>query len=209
MSEPDSIAVRRPTWVWIGLGSALLLLPALHLAAVDLESKQPAEFVASASGRHLSITLAGSLGMLVTVGVLAAIFGIRTLAPVRRQYLADVLTAIGYLGIVGLFLSFLGSILAAEAAKQEYPYEVIRSFGMIADGAGPVMWATFAGPAVLVAVLGIADRVLSRSLGWISVFFAVVMAGLGLVAPGSAALPTLVWYVTCMVFLAIRGVRSA
>ncbi|MFZ0325570.1 MAG: hypothetical protein WAN48_15735, partial [Actinomycetes bacterium] len=78
---------------------------------------------------------------------------------------------------------------------------------MIADGAGPVMWATFAGPAALVAFLGIADNLLSRVLGWISAFFAVVIAGLGLVAPGSAALPTLVWYLTCMVFLAIRGVR--
>ncbi|MFZ0325039.1 MAG: hypothetical protein WAN48_13040, partial [Actinomycetes bacterium] len=86
------------------------------MAAVDLESKQATEIVARASERHLSITLAGSFGMLVTVGVLVAIFGIRTLAPSRRQYQADVLTAIGFLGIVGLFLSFLGSILAAEAA---------------------------------------------------------------------------------------------
>jgi hypothetical protein len=203
----DGAGSHRPAWLWVGLVSALLLLPVAHLAATDLESTDRALFLTRATHRHTSITIAGALGLAVTCGVLVAFLGLRAIAPPGRRFAADALTAIGCLGVIGLALSFLGALAAASAADQGYPYEVVRTFGMLADGAAAVLSVTFAGPAALVAGLGAVDRVVPRALGWLSAAFAVVIAGAGLVAPGAALLPAIGWFLICMVYLAVRGTR--
>lgn len=203
----EAVVARRPAWLWVGLVSAPLLLPVAHLGAVDLESTDPAAFLARATDRYTSITVAGSIGLAVACGVLVAFLGLRQIAPPRRRFVADALTAIGCLGVVGLVLSFLGSLLAAQAAHVSHPYEVVRTFGVLADGAAPVLGVAFAGPAALVAILGTVDRVVPRALGWVSALFAALIAVAGLIVPGAALLPAIGWYVTCMVFLAISGVR--
>jgi hypothetical protein len=201
----EAVVTRRPAWLWVGLISALLLLPVAHLGAVDLESTDPAAFLARAADRHTSITAAASIGIAVACGVLVAFLGLRRIAPPHRRFVADALTAIGCLGVVGLVLSSLGSMLAAYAAHEGYPYEVVRTFGVLADGAAAVLGLAFAGPAALVAILGSVDRVVPRALGWVSALFAALIACVGLIVPGAALLPAIGWYVTCMVFLAIAG----
>lgn len=207
MTEAKAL-VRRPPWVWIGVVSGVFLLPVVHFGAVDLESTNPDQFLQQATDRFSSITAGGTLGLLVCAMVIVALLGIRTLAPARRHLLADALTAVGLLGVVGLVLSFTGSLLAAYAAHQGYPYEVVRVFGILADGAAPILSGFFSGTALLLAIVSIRDQAIPRALGWVSACFALVIAGLGLVAPGGALLPAIVWYAVATIWLAVGGVSG-
>lgn len=65
--------------------------------------------------------------------------------------------------------------------------------GMLAENFAVGLLPALAGPAVLIAVLGLSDKVLPRLLGYVAAFFAVVLTVLGVATPGAAALPALLW----------------
>jgi hypothetical protein len=65
--------------------------------------------------------------------------------------------------------------------------------GMLAENFAVGLLPALAGPAVLIAVLGLSDKVLPRLLGYVAAFFAVVLTVLGVATPGAAELPALLW----------------
>lgn len=182
-------------WAYAGLVAALLLLPVLHLAAVDLESTtaSPDAYLRHIDDRYLSISVAGSVGLLLTVLLIVHLAGMRRFAAARHPLLADAAVAVGGLAVLGLAIGLVSSIMAAYGAHERYPFEAVRPMGMLAENFAAGLLPALAGPAVLIAVLGLRDKVLSRLLGYIAGFFAVVLTVLGVVLPGSAALPALLW----------------
>lgn len=182
-------------WAYPGLVSALLLVPVLHLAAVDLESKtaSPSAYLRHVDDRYLSISVAGSVGLVLTVLLIVHLAGMRRFAIAWHPWLADAAVAVGGLAVLGLAIGFVSSIMAAYGAYERFPYEAVRPMGLIAENFASGLLPALAGPAVLIAVLGLRDKVLPRLLGYISACFAVVLTVLGVLLPGSAALPALLW----------------
>lgn len=84
-------------------------------------------------------------------------------------------------------------VLAGVGASENYPFAAARPMGVLAEDAVAVLIPAFAGPAALVAVASLRDRLLPRVVGWVSAFFAVVLVVLGVLAPGAGLLPALLW----------------
>ena len=185
--------------VWPGAGfiAGVVLLPLLHLAAVDLENKKgtAAAYLAHADSRHLSITYAGTAGLLATGGVVLFLVGLRRAVGRNRSLMSDFAFGVGAIAVLGLVLSFLGAVLAAVAANEGYPFEAVRPMGLLAENAVAVLLPALAGPAALVAFASLHDRLLPRTLGWVSAIFAVLLVLSGVLAPGSGLLLALLWLV--------------
>lgn len=197
-------------WAYAGLVAALLLVPVLHLAAVDLESKSatPSAYLRHADDRYLSISIAGSVGLLLTVLLIVHLAGMRRFAALRHPLLADAATAIGGLAVLGLAVGFVSSIIAAYGAHERFPFEAVRPMGMLSENFAVGLLPALAGPALLIGVLGLRDNVLPRPLGYVAAFFAIMLTVLGLVIPGSAALPALLWLVISTATLSLVSPRD-
>lgn len=197
-------------WAGAGLVSGLALLPLLHLAAVDLESKRasPADYLHHGAVRHVSITNAGSLGLLVTGGVVLFLVGLHHRVGRPRVLLSGVSAALGSIAVLGLVVSFLAAVLAGTAASEGYPYEAVRPMGLLAENAVAVLLPALAGPATLVAVVSLRDRILPRPLGAFSAVLAVLLVLAGVVAPGAGLLVALVWLVLTSAVLMLRPPRA-
>jgi hypothetical protein len=185
------------------------MVPALHLSAVDLESKtaSPSDYLRHADDRYLSIALAGALGLLLTALLIVHLAGLRRFGAVRHPLLSDATVAVGGLAVLGLAVGFVSSIMAAYGAHEEYPFEAVRPMGMLAENFAAGLLPALAGPAVLVAVVALHDRVFPRLLGYVAAFFAVALTVAGVALPGAGALPALVWLVISTAALSLH--RSA
>jgi hypothetical protein len=168
-------------WAYSGLLAALLLLPSLHLAAVDLEDKtaSPSAYLRHVDDRYVSVALAGGVGLLLTALLIVHLAGLRQSATVRHPLLADAAVAVGGLAVLGLAIGFVSSIMAAYGAHEQYPFEAVRPMGLLAENFAVGLLPALAGPAVLIAVLGLRDKVLPRFLGYVSALFAVALTALG------------------------------
>ena len=110
---------------------------------------------------------------------------------------------------MGLAIGFVCSIIAAYGAQSRYPFEAVRPMGMLAENFDVGLLPALAGPAVLIAVLGLADKMLPRLLGSFAALFAVVLTVLGVAAPGAAALPALLWLLVSTATLSLYRPRRA
>lgn len=180
-----------------GVVFGLAAVPVLHFVAVDLESKQPAQAFMTGVGDHWSrISVAGGLGLLLAAVLLVHLVAVRRLAARGSQdgsLLADATTAVAALAAAGVALSSACATLAAYGAHEEYPYEAVRSLGLIAENLVAVLMPAVAGTAILVATMGIRMRVLPRWLGVTAATFAAVLSLLGVLLPGAGLLPGVLW----------------
>lgn len=183
-------------WAWVATGAGLLLLPVGHFAAVDLEPKTAdAPYLRQVADRYVSTSLGGGLGLLVVIGLIYFLLGLRRAVVPERPLLADTCTAVGSLAVVGWAVGFASSIMAAYGAHEHYPFAAVRPMGLLAENLGPVLLPTLAGPALLVAAAALRDRLFPKWVGYVSAVFAVVLALLGVLVPGAGALPALLWLV--------------
>ena len=198
-------------WAYAGVLSAAFLVPVMHLAAVDLEGKTASEtaYLGHVDDRYLSVALAGGFGLILTALLVVYLAGLRQIAVIRRPLLADASIAIGGLAVMGLAVGFASSVIAAYGAHENYPFAPVRSLGILAENFPVVLMPGLAGPAVLISVLALRDRVLPRLLGYVSAFFAVVLAVLGVVLPGVSAIPALAWLLLSSLALSMTPDRSA
>jgi len=169
-------------------------LPVLHLQAVDLEAKSGAtSYLEHVDERYASIALSGSGGLLLSCLLLVHLSALRAIGTRDRGLLQDAAAGVGTLAAVGIAVGSASAILAAYGAHEGFPYEAVRPMGMLAENLAPVLLPALAGPAVLVAALGLRDGQLPHWLGWAGAVFALVLAAFGVVLPGAGALPALLW----------------
>jgi hypothetical protein len=201
----------RPPWVWLGLVAAIGLVPASHFSAVDLEDKttDAAAYLGQAADSRWSTVSGAAAGLLLTLCLLAFLLGVRSIGAGHRPLLADTLTAIGALGLIGLALGFVAAMMAAGGAADSYPFEAVRALGTMAENLGPVMLPLLAGPAALLTVIGLHDRAVPRALAWVSAVFTVLLTlTLVLLVPGAGAPPAFLWLLIASTTLTIRGVAA-
>lgn len=196
-------------WAYSGLVAGLLLLPALHLSAVDLEDKtlSPAAYLRHIDDRYVSTALAGGVGLLLTALLILHLAGVRCFAAGRYPMLADAAVAVGGLAVLGLAIGFASSIMAAYGAHERYPFEAVRPMGVFAENFAAGLLPALAGPAVLIAALGLRDKVLPRLLGYVAALFAVALTLLGVFLPGAGMIPALLWLLVSSATLSLQ--RSA
>jgi len=183
-------------WAYAGLLAALLLLPALHLAAVDFEDRttSPASYLEHIDARDTAIALAAGVGLLLTCLVVVHLAGLRRFAGDRHPVLADASVAVGGLAVLGLAISFVSAGIAAYGPHEHLPFEVVNTLGVLAEGFVVWLLPALAGPAALIAVLALRDHVLPRLLGYTAAAFTLLLSVLGVVLPGVGALPALLWF---------------
>lgn len=175
--------------------------PVLHFAAVDLEGKQSAvAYLARADDHYLRTTFAGSAVLLLAVSLVVHLVSLRRMGN-GRPVLAEVTTTVAGFAVVGLVLSGAASMMAAYGAHEGFPFAAVRPMGDIAENLFAVLIPALAGTALLVAVLGFRDRRLPRWLAFLGAVFFLVLTLLGLVLPGVAAIPALLWLIVSGVAL--------
>jgi hypothetical protein len=175
------------------LAVGLLGVPALHFAGVDLEGKQSAvAYLARADDHYLRASFAGAAVLLLAVSLVVHLISLRHLGA-ARPVLAETTTAVAGFAVIGLVLGGAGSIMAAYGAHEGYPFAAVRPMGDIAENLFAVLSPALTGTALLVAVLGLRDGRLPRWLAMAGAVFFVLLTLLGLVLPGVAAIPALLW----------------
>lgn len=178
------------------LVSGLAMVPVLHFAVVDLEGKQAADaYLAHVDDNYLQIALMSGLGMVLAAVVFTHLLAVRRIAGARRPLLADVGTTVASVAALGILLSSAMAWMAAYGAHEEFPFEVIRPLGALAENLFPVLSPGMAGAAVLVAVLGLRDGILPRWLGFTGAGFGLVLAVLAVVLPPAASMLSVLWLV--------------
>lgn len=197
------------SWAYAGVVAAVLLVPALHLSSVDVEDKtaNEAAYLQHVDDRYWSISLAGGVGLVLTALLVVYLAGLRRIALDRRPLLADASIGIGGLAVLGLAVSCVSSMLAAGGAHEHFPFAAVRSMGMLGENFFAVLLPpALAGPAVLISVLALRDKVLPRVLGYVAAFFALVLVVLGVVLPGVGVIPALVWLLISSLTLSLSPV---
>jgi hypothetical protein len=173
----------------------VLGVPVLHFAAVDLEGKQgAAAYLAHVDDHYVSIAVAGALAVLLAVAMVVHLASLRILAA-HRPLLSDATTAVAGFAALGLALSGAAAIMAGYGAHEDFPFEAIRPMGLLAENLFAVLIPAVAATALLLAVLGLRDRALPRWLAVTGAVAFVVLTLMGVLIPGAAAVPSLLWLV--------------
>jgi hypothetical protein len=180
---------------WSAVTVGVLGIPVLHFAAVDLEGKQqPAAYLAHVDDNYLSTSFAGGMALLLAATLVVHLASLRRLA-VRRPLLSDATTAVAGFAAIGLALSGASAVLAAYGAHEDFPFEAVRPMGLLAENLFAVLIPAVAATALLVAVLGLRDRILPRLFAVTGSLFFVFLTLVGVLLPGAGAIPSLLWLV--------------
>jgi hypothetical protein len=202
--------VRQPWWRlgWAESGAVagLLLIPALYLSTVHLKRADtaPAGYVATVSYHAGSTVIAALAGLLLTALLAVHLIGLRRWAAEWRPGAADSCAAIGMVAVLGLAVGFVCAVLAAYGAHHGWGVDAVKTMGAVAENAAAVLLAAIAGPAYLVTRLALHDGVLPVRLGYVAGFATGVLILVGVLQPGLATWPALVWLMVSGVALALR-----
>ncbi|HEX4700164.1 MAG TPA: hypothetical protein VH857_12500 [Actinomycetes bacterium] len=193
-------------WAESGAVAGLLLIPALYLSTVHLRRADtaPAGYVATVSYHAGSTVIAALAGLLLTALLAVHLLGLRRWAAEWRPGAADSCTAIGMVAVLGLAVGFVCAMLAAYGARHGWGVDPVKAMGAIAENAAAVLLAAIAGPAYLVTRLALHDGVLPVRLGYLAGVATGVLILVGVLQPGLATWPALVWLMVSGVALALR-----
>jgi len=193
-------------WAESGAVAGLLLLPALYLSTVHLHRADtaPAGYVATVGYHAGSTVIAAVAGLLLTVLVALHLAGLRRWASQWRPATADSCTAVGAVGVLGLGIGFLAAIVAAYGARHGWGVDPVKAMGAVAENAAAVLLAALAAPAYLVMRLGLDEHVLPVRLGYAAAVAFGALLLIGVLQPGLATWPALLWLVVSGVALAMR-----
>jgi hypothetical protein len=193
-------------WAESGAVAGLLLLPALYLSTVHLRRADtaPAGYVATVSYHAGSTVIAALAGLLLTGLLGVHLVGLRRWAVAWRPGAADSCTAIGMVAVLGLAVGFVCALLAAFGARSGWGVDPVKAMGAVAENAAAVLLAAIAGPAYLVTRLALHDGVLPVRLGYVAGVATGVLILVGVLQPGLATWPALLWLMVSGVALALR-----
>jgi hypothetical protein len=194
------------TWQDAGVLAAVLMVPVLHYAAVNLEDKttvDPELWLSNLRNVYFATTLAGAGELLVAVLLIIHLAGLRRLAEATHPVLADASVAVAGLAVLGLALGSLGSTTAAYGAHENNPFEAVRPYALLGENAAAILLPSLAGTAVLIAVLSLRDRSLPRALGYVAAAFGVLLTALGIFLPGVGLLPSILWLLISTIALSV------
>ena len=200
------------TWQDAGVLVAVLMLPVLHYAAVNLEDKtnvDPELWLSSLRTVYFATALAGAGELLLAVLLIIHLAGLRRLAQSTHPVLADASVGVAGLAVLGLALGSLGSIIAAYGARERNPFEAVRPYALLGENAAAILFPCLAGTAVLIAVLSLRDRSLPKALGYVAAVFAVLLTALGIFSPGVGAIPSILWLLISTIALSVVSRRRA
>ena len=173
----------------------LLGVPVLHFAVVDLEGREDAAaYLSHVDAHYLSTAFAGGVALLLAATLVVHLASLRLLAA-RRPLLSDATSAVAAFAAVGMALSGAAAVIAAYGAHEDFPFEAVRPMGLLAENLFAVLLPAVAATALLVAVLGLGDRALPRWLAVTGAVFFIVLTLMGVLLPGAAAIPSLLWLV--------------
>ena len=106
--------------------------------------------------------------------------------------------------VLGLAVGFVCALLAAYGARTRLGRGRGEGDGAVAENAAAVLLAAIAGPAYLVTRLALHDRVLPVWLGYVAGVATGVLILAGVLQPGLATWPALIWLMVSGVALALR-----
>ena len=173
----------------------LLGIPVLHFAVVDLEGREDAAaYLGHVDDHYLSTALAGGIALLLAATLVVHLASLRLLAA-RRPLLSDATSAVAAFAAVGVALSGAAAVMAAYGAHEDFPFEAVRPMGLLAENLFAVLMPAVAATALLVAVLGLRDGALPRWLAGTGAVFFIILTLMGVLLPGAAAIPSLLWLV--------------
>jgi hypothetical protein len=197
-------------WAESGAVAGLLLLPALYLSTVHLKAADtaPAGYVASVSYHAGSTVIAALAGLLLTALLALHLLGLRRWAAAWRPSAADSCTAIGMVAVLGLAVGFVCAALAAYGARHGWGVDPVKLVAAVAENAAPVLLAAIAGPAYLVTRLALYDGVLPVRFGYVAGVATGVLILLGVLQPGLATWPALLWLIGSGIALAVLPERD-